>query len=745
MLTNKTLLLFIFVYAFLTTHAQSSSDKAIRLKITTQKAPAQIKLSWLAVGGPAPTGTVSSYSVFRKTINATSWGSSIATILPTSILEYVDTNVSVGQFYEYRVIGNGGYSPFGYAYSGIETPYNESEKRVMLLVDSSLASNLSLELERLKNDLIAEGWKVTRHDVSRTASPSSIKSFIINTYNTLGNLKALMIIGHVPVPYSGSMAPDGHPDHSGAWSADMYYGSLDGSWTDSNVNTTSASRPQNRNIPNDGKFDQSTAPSIVDIAVGRVDMFDLPAFAENETTLLKNYLNKNHNFRRKNFEVRKRAFISDNFGYFGGEAFASTGWRNFSTLVSPDSIIEGGSGTFFNMTGNNSFLWAYGCGGGSYTSCGGVGSTNDYATIPLEAVFVSNFGSYFGDWDSSNNFLRAALANSGKPLVNFWAGRPHWVFHQMGMGFSIGESVLATQNNKNSLYNISSNRSIHIALMGDPTLTMLPVSSPLNPNITSSYNSKTLTWLTPNESNIIGYQIYRSESMDGTFIRLTTNAITSTTFTDNAPLNSSSTYAIRTVKLETTASGSFLNYSPAAFIQSGILLPIEILSFNAFGTEAGNTSHWNATYDSDLQNFEIERSSSENYTFEKIGTVPASTSLNKYSFLDQNNFAQTSYYRLKIVYSDRSFEYSKIASVTKENIDLKIKVFPNPTRDFISISNHGPLCSVALFDTYGRNILYKNTLEKTELLDLTNLPNGIYFLQVKTLLGFINQKIAKTE
>ena len=43
--------------------------------------------------------------------------------------------------------------------------------------------------------------------------------------------------GHVPVPYSGDIVPDGHmPDHVGAWPCDGFYGDMDGTWTDNAVN-----------------------------------------------------------------------------------------------------------------------------------------------------------------------------------------------------------------------------------------------------------------------------------------------------------------------------------------------------------------------------------------------------------------------------------------------------------------------------------------------------------------------------
>jgi Secretion system C-terminal sorting domain len=566
----KNFTVFIFFICILSSiNAQVAADKAIQLKIVTQKSPAQIKLSWAAVGG-----TTTSYSVYRKDPNSTNWGTAVASVPFTGTLEYSDNTVNTGQIYEYKVIGIGGYAPWGYAMSGIEAPNQETGGRVILLVDNTVSAALSTELQRLKEDLIAEGWLVTRHDVSRTATPPSVKNLIVSDYNTLGDVKTVFIIGHVPVPYSGNIAPDGHTDHIGAWAADCYYGDINGTWADVAVNSISATRAENRNIANDGKFDQSSAPNTIELPVGRVDMYNLPAFSSTETALLRMYLNKDHDFRRKNFTVKKRGFISDNFGYFGGEAFAASAWRNFSALLSPENIVSGGNNSYFGMTGDNSFLWAYGCGGGTYQGAGGIGTTTNYASTPIEAVFLSTFGSYFGDWDSADNFLRAGLANSGKSLVNFWSGRPHWVFHGMGMGGTIGESLVATQNNKSSQYNIGYTKSVHIALMGDPTLRMTPVAPPTNAVASNLGVTNTVTWTASTDAGILGYNVYRAANIDGVFTKLTSNFISSRTFIDNSPLNGSNIYSIRAVKLEATGSGSFYNYSGGIITQPvNIVIP----------------------------------------------------------------------------------------------------------------------------------------------------------------------------
>ena len=683
---KRLLLNLLFTFLMLSAVAQLAKDRAIQLNITTQKIPAQIKLSW-----PAVISTTTSYSVFKKNPDSSNWGAALVNIPSNASLEFIDNQVSIGKKYEYKVVGNDGTLPFGYALCGIEVPYDEKAQRVILLVDNTISNSLSVELQTLKEDLIGDGWQVVRHDVDRFASVPSIKAIIANDYATLSNVKAVLLIGHIPVPYSGELLPDGHSEHNGAWPADLFYGDMNGNWTDDTVNTTAPSRSANWNVPGDGKYDQSEMRDI-EIQVGRIDMANLPSFALSETNLLKQYLTKDHDFRRKNFTVRRRGFIIDGFQYFGGEAFAACGWRNFSTLLSPDSIVN--TGNYFDMIGNNSFLWAYGCGAGSYQSANSIGTTSNYATTPLNAVFVSNFGSYFGDWDNSNNFLRAAIANSGKVLINFWNGRPYWSLHYMALGGTIGESMISTQNNAGDQYEQSYGaQQVHVALMGDPTLYLFPLAPATNATITKGSNLNVINWTASVDTGIIGYHIYRSKSLDSFFTRLTPSPINAFSFTDNNPLTDTNFYIIRAVRLEKTASGSFYNYSNGTIIfTSGVTLPIRLFDFNAKKiNEQIVQLDWTIAKDNNADKFEIEKSV-DGISFKSIGTVK----VNEHSFVKTNysfrdNITTMSnqdilFYRVKEVDLNGQFVYSTIKAILWKNKKTDfVKIFPNPSNGVYKI------------------------------------------------------------
>ncbi len=461
------------------------------------------------------------------------------------------------------ILATGGpYAPpkFGHLLAGLRAPAIEESGTVLLLVEQGVAPPLAPELERLELDMIRDGWRVRRRDVSRDETVPAVKELIVGECTSDPSVNTLFLVGHIAVPYSGDIR-GGHPDHQGAWPADLYYGELDGAWTDSIVYNVSATRPENRNVPGDGKFDQTFLPSEVDLQVGRVDLSRLPAFPLDEVGLLRRYLDKDHAWRTGAVAVEARGLIDDNVGDAYGAAFAAFGWRNFSALLGPENVH---AGNFVPDLQSQSHLWAYGCGGSSYTQCGGVASTTDFATRTFLSVFTILYGSYFGDWDNSNNVLRAPLGAQGYPLACFWAGRPTWHMHPMALGYPIGYCARLVQNN-HTLYTISDGgRQVHVALMGDPTLRMSAVRPPSALRIAPlASEGCQLTW-SPSADPVLGYHVFRAGSLHSPFTRITGELVADTMYVDAAPIQGTNVYAVRGVLLEENASGSYHNLSPGA-------------------------------------------------------------------------------------------------------------------------------------------------------------------------------------
>lgn len=542
--------------------AQTAADAALQVTASVTSSPPLITLQW---PGDA---AASHYTINIRLAGDPNWSAPTSIPGGSTAMAWTHGNVAVGTRYEYRIMQWGTTAANSHITAGIEADLIETRGRLILLVDDTQATPLASEIDRLIRDLVGDGWQVVRHDVSRTASVTSIKALIVTEYNAAPTkTNALFLLGHVPVPYSGNINPDGHANHRGAWPADVYYGDVDGTWTDVSVNNPNATRAANRNVPGDGKFDQSIIPSLVELTVGRVDLANMPLFAASETALLQAYLDKDHDYRQKAFSVDHRAVIDDNFGYFNGEAFAASGWRNFSALVGPGNVTTGDYFTTLNTTSGNGYLWSYGCGGGSYTSASGIGNTASFTTSTNRGVFTILFGSYFGDWDSNNNFLRAPLG-SGWTLTNLWAGRPHWLLHQMGLGQTIG--YCARDNHNDTSAGGMGVRQIHIALMGDPTLRQDIIAPATSVAVSAIGGPATVSWNASPDA-VLGYHVYRAAQPTGPFTRVTTTAVTGTTHIDPSPLVGLQTYMVRALRLEATPTGSYYNMSQGAFATTCLL------------------------------------------------------------------------------------------------------------------------------------------------------------------------------
>ncbi|WKZ65901.1 MAG: hypothetical protein QY325_14160 [Flavobacteriales bacterium] len=552
--------------------AQTSSQRAaVQLSATVQAAPAQITLSWAAMA------STTSITIYRKTADATSWGSAIATPAASS-LSYQDNTVAVGTLYEYRVVRvAGGVTGNGYISSGIAVPPVDYRGRMILLVDNTFSSPLASELATLEKDLRMDGWAVVRTNLARTASVATVKSTILGHYNAdPQNTKAVFIVGHLAVPYSGNQAPDGHSEHSGAWPCDGYYGEINGTWTDNSVNNSGPQRAENRNIPGDGKFDQSNFPSPLELQVGRVDFHDMPAFSQSETELLRAYLNKLHAYKVKQWTPQQRALVYDNLQWVSNPLAASA-WRSFPPLVGTAQTTAANHNMYEypQLLHNQSYLWTYFSGGGVQATTGGVltyngaarcGTTESWASsVTTGGVFNLSFGSYFGDWDNRNNFLRAPLA-SGQALTNVWAAIPAWYFHHMGMGANIGYSTLMTMNNS-ALYTPltdgwqGSIGRAHLALMGDPSLRQRMLLPPANLSVSNAGGFASFSW-SPSTETVDGYHLYSIEASTGAVTRITNAPVTGTTHTSaTVPFVAGREYMVRAVRLITEPSGSYYNLS----------------------------------------------------------------------------------------------------------------------------------------------------------------------------------------
>ncbi len=551
------------------------ADRTVNVQAIVQESPAQIKLTW------DNSSFAQSTEIFRKKRNERSFSSVRIGLVNAPDSEFIDNNVEVGQLYDYNLVQRTSFTSsnvftlfaWGGISAGINIQLNAYRGDLLIVADTAIKNNLSAEFERFKDDLIEDGWVVSVVSKVQGDNVSTIKQKIKTWYNNHQAYgKSLILLGDIPVPYSGNFGietspPDGHvPDHNGAWAADVYYGIMnDGVFTDNATNVDGITRDANKNLPGDGKFDQSFIPGEVQLQVGRIDMSNLNAVGGNYILRSQNYLNKNHNFRNKVYEVPERYIFEDRLNLLGTEAPGRLHYFQSSNFHK-DSLIRV-SNTYFSEVKSKPTLFSGVTSTAGYSSINGVGNVNNFAD-PVYSVFSNYFGSYFADWDNTNNFLRGAIAGPGYTLTSIWSGRPVVNFHHMSLGANIGFSLQHAQHNNFytgfiPFYTGIAPQSIHVSMHGDPTLRLHTLSPISNPNAAPT-NNKTqvnLSWTASLEPEIDGYMIYRAIHAEGPYQAIHQEPITQTNYTDETPWKGDNYYMIRTIKKKSTPSGTYFNLS----------------------------------------------------------------------------------------------------------------------------------------------------------------------------------------
>lgn len=170
------------------------------------------------------------------------------------------------------------------------------------------------------------------------------------------------------------------------------------------------------------------------------------------------------------------------------------------------------------------------------------------------------------------------------------------------------------------------------------------------------------------------------------------------------------------------------------------------------GSDIGNTSTLNV-YDSDglISSYNFVLNSFGNYgTFFLNDTLyigmSASSSVNPNSITPVIINQNTAQLGLPISFTNNS--YSDMASCQKieattsipELSNRDINLFPNPTNGIINLPIDIGITYIEVYDLNGQMIIKYN--QKSEI-DLTRLPNGLYFVKISTQNGVINKKIIK--
>ena len=220
----------------------------------------------------------------------------------------------------------------------------EEISAVLLIVDSTLSTQLGPSYITYKEDLTNEGYVVIEETVNSNTQPPEIKEIIYAYYSSTIKLSGVILIGNLKAPYAIVRTGDySNPDSLKVWLSldpvDMYYCDLDGNWdhfTKEEFHDIISNPPSNvteiTQYSSCGTFQDEYLVSFdkekewdyqsitnksqysIEIWVARIMGHNLSIPGKTEIDILNDYFNWNHTFRTGGYEIYSSCYLLNAIG-----------------------------------------------------------------------------------------------------------------------------------------------------------------------------------------------------------------------------------------------------------------------------------------------------------------------------------------------------------------------------------------------------------------------------------------------
>jgi hypothetical protein len=177
-----------------------------------------------------------------------------------------------------------------------------------------------------------------------------------------------------------------------------------------------------------------------------------------------------------------------------------------------------------------------------------------------------------------------------------------------------------------------------------------------------------------------------------------------------------------------------------------VLLPVTLILFDVVDTEERIKLIWETASETNNDYFTIEKSVNGNdwTPIQVIKGQGNSTCKQLYETYDEHPVDGLSYYHLKQTDFDGKSTVSQMESVYRGTMD-EFSVFPNPTHNVLvlTVKESMERTPVNVYNTMGQLVwstVLNTTLSKQELLDMSALQAGWYFIQLSSPTGKKNSQ-----
>jgi hypothetical protein len=185
------------------------------------------------------------------------------------------------------------------------------------------------------------------------------------------------------------------------------------------------------------------------------------------------------------------------------------------------------------------------------------------------------------------------------------------------------------------------------------------------------------------------------------------------------------------------------SFSPFTITSNPIVLPLNLLSFNAFAENNKVKLAWKTSQEINVSHFEIQRSY-DGVNYHTIATQQAKNAIteNFYSVYDNSPAKGKNFYRLQMIDKDGRFTNSLISRVDFDS-PWKIIIAPNPVTSMLTVYGLYGSGQLLLIDMSGKTVLKKTIQQGMEQIEMRNLQDGLYLLQINVDNKVTSMKVQK--
>jgi len=160
------------------------------------------------------------------------------------------------------------------------------------------------------------------------------------------------------------------------------------------------------------------------------------------------------------------------------------------------------------------------------------------------------------------------------------------------------------------------------------------------------------------------------------------------------------------------------------------VLPVELSYFDAFQEDETIILEWETLVEINNDGFEILHSQNSS-DWSAIDFVQGTNENSEYQYIHIDPSTGANYYKLRQIDLDGAFDLSEIRYVKMDESKEEVKIYPNPTYNFVNISGTTSFEFASIYNIEGQ-LIKQITVDGSARLDLSELESGVYLIRVSS-------------